>query len=99
MAKDGYATKSDINQLRTEIKGDITKLRTEVKDDINGLRTEVKEDIGNLKSEMIDIKVEILGELKNMREEFSTHQFSHMRINDELEEHNQRLIKSGSPQI
>ncbi len=44
--------KTDIDQLRTEVKSDIDQLRTEVKSDIDQLRTEVKTDIGQLRTEV-----------------------------------------------
>jgi hypothetical protein len=50
-----------------------------------------KSDIKALKKDILEMKVEILGELKDMREEFDAHQFSHIRINDELQEHDTRL--------
>ena len=46
---------------------------------------------GELKTELLEIKEEIVGEIKGMREEFDTHQYSHTRINDELHEHDDRL--------
>ncbi len=36
-------------------------------------------------------ELKILGELQKMREEKDTHQFSHMRINDEINDHENRL--------
>ena len=40
---------------------------------------------------MLESEERIMGELKDMREEHDTHQYSHMRINDELQEHESRL--------
>lgn len=61
----------------------------------NNLAT--KDDIKNLKddieSRILESEVKVLGELKDFREDFATHQFSHMRINDELQEHGRRLKK------
>ena len=45
------------------------------------LKTELKSEI---KIELYEIKDEIVGEIKAMREEFDVHQYSHVRINDEL---------------
>lgn len=58
-----------------------------------------KSDIQALKKDILEMKVEVLGELKDMREEFSTHQFSHIRINDELQEHDTRLKSLESSKI
>ena len=60
------------------------------------LKTELKRD---LKSELLEIKDEIVGEIKDMREEFNTHQYSHIRVNDDLQEHDRRLKKLESPKI
>ena len=49
--------------------------------------------VGFLKTELLEIKEEILKELRDMREEFDVHQFSHLRINDELIEHGKRIRK------
>jgi len=79
------ATKADIANLRTEIaevrtelKGDIADLRTELKGDIADLRTELKGDIANLRQEFtasfaflngkIDTEIaKIYGEFKSIR--------------------------------
>ena len=73
MAKNGYATKADIGDVKSVLK--------------------------DLKSKILESEVKILGELKDMREEFDVHQFSHVRINDELPEHDQRLKSLESPKI
>ena len=49
------------------------------KDDLNNLERRIKTTI-------LESDEKILGELQDIREEFSTHQFSHMRINDEIQE-------------
>lgn len=59
----------------------------------------LKSDIKNLEMRILESKVKILGELKDMREDFATHQFSHMRINDELQEHDKRLKTLESSKI
>ena len=46
-----------------------------------------------LKSDLYEIKDEIVGEIHAMREEFDTHTSSHMRINDELQDHQKRINK------
>ena len=58
-----------------------------------------KSDIKALKKDILEMKVEILGELKDMREEFDAHQFSHVRINYELQEHDTRLKSLESSKI
>ena len=46
-----------------------------------------------IKTEFLEIKEEIVKEIKDMREEFDVHQFSHLRINDEITEHDKRIKK------
>ena len=43
------------------------------------------------KDELYTIKDEIVGEIKDMREEFEAHQYSHTRIDDTLDDHEKRL--------
>lgn len=50
----------------------------------------------DLSSEMLNWKVEIVGEIKAMREEFDTHQYSHLRIDETLEDHEKRLTNDAS---
>ena len=61
----------------------------------NGLVTKLYLDkrLDKFKEELYQIKDEIIGEIKKMREEFNAHQFSHMRINDDISDHEKRLIK------
>lgn len=54
----------------------------------------LKKDLSN---EMLNWKVEIVSEIKAMREEFNTHQYSHLRINETLEDHEKRLTSLGAP--
>jgi chromosome segregation ATPase len=55
---------------------------------LSSFKTELKDE---LKSELYEIKDEIVGEIKALREEFDTHQYSHVRINEEIEEHDKRI--------
>lgn len=59
----------------------------------------VKKAVKKVESRILESEIKILGELKDMREEFSTHQFSHIRINDELQEHSERLKKLETAKI
>ncbi len=47
----------------------------------------------SFKSELYDIKDEIITELKKNRENDDTHQFSHMRVNDDLQDLDKRVTK------
>jgi predicted nucleic acid-binding Zn-ribbon protein len=99
MTKASYATNGDIKLLKGDInhlKSDVKDLRGDVKDlkgDVNFLKDYVKSLREEVKIIVLESEERIMTELKDMREEFSAHQFSHMRINDDLEEHDRRLKK------
>ena len=80
----------------------MAKNNSATKSDIRAVKSDiraVKSDVKALGKDVLEMKVEILGELKDMREEFDTHQFSHIRINDELQEHDGRLKKLETAKI
>ena len=56
---DQLATKSDITDLRTDVKADIADLRTAVKIDIADLRTELKVDIADLRSDLREAELRL----------------------------------------
>lgn len=57
------------------------------------LKTELRTDLkSDLSGELYKIKDEIVGEIKTMREEFNVHQYSHVRIDEELEDHEKRIV-------
>jgi len=80
-AKNGAITKkyldNRLNSFRKEIK-------REMKDEMDAFKDDVK-------TELTNIKVEIIGEIRDMREEFDAHRFSHVRIDEELEDHAKRI--------
>jgi hypothetical protein len=51
----------------------------------------VEKKLDEMKEDNLNMKLEILTELKEMREEHDMHQYSHTRINDDLQEHDKRL--------
>lgn len=53
-------------------------------------KTELKSE---LSEDLYKIKDEIVGEIKAMREESDVHQYSHTRINEELEDHEKRITQ------
>lgn len=57
------------------------------------LNTVLDEKFESFKSELYDIKDEIMTELRKNRENDEAHQFSHIRINDELQELDKRVTK------
>ena len=65
------------------------------KTDIDRLENQIKK----LDSRMLDTEVKILGELKDMREDSAAHQFSHMRTNEDLIDHDNRLKKLETAKI
>lgn len=78
MAKDSYATKADLKRLEQNLEKEIIDSKNEI--------------VGT-KNEIINMKVEVLGELQKMREDDAAHKFSHIRIDDDLIEHDNRLKK------
>ena len=56
-------------------------------------RQDLKKLEKNLGTRILKTEVKILGELQKMREDNAAHQFSHARINDELQEHDKRLTE------
>jgi len=71
MKTNGYATKEDLKKLERNVNLQISELT---------------ERVDGLKNQMVDTEVKILGELQKMREDNAAHQFSHMRINDDIQE-------------
>jgi hypothetical protein len=65
---EAVATKSDVTELRTELKGDIAELRTELKGDIARLNGE----LADFKSEFNAFKIEVKAEFATMRAENKT---------------------------
>lgn len=49
-----------------------------------------------LENRIVESEVKILGELQKMRDDNVAHQFSHQRINDEIQDHEKRLDKLES---
>lgn len=57
-------------------------------------KRELKEELREeLKDDLYEIKDEIVGEIRDMREEFNAHLFSHERISDQLQDHEDRIVK------
>lgn len=67
--------------------------------DIEEIKTIVREEIDEKtrllpsKEEFFDRMDKLMGELKAMREEFDIHTGKHRDINDQLDNHNQRLSR------
>jgi septin family protein len=57
----------------------MAKSNNATKSDLEVLKKEIK-------TAITESEIKVLGELQDMREEFSIHQFSHSRINDEIQE-------------
>ena len=70
--------KIDIMNLRSELKEDIANLRSELKEDIANLRSELKEDIANLRSELKEDIASLRSDFAKLRNEFAElkYQFS-----------------------
>ena len=93
MTSNNYATKSDLRPIKSDIKslkGNVAILRTDVKS-LDQKVEHLDQKVGSLKNDVLNMKLEVLSELQTMREENATHQFSHVRTNEELEDHGTRL--------
>ena len=62
---DIQAVKTDVANLRADLKDDIASLRAELKDDIANLRVELKDDNASLKAELKDDIASLKAELKD----------------------------------
>ena len=66
-------------------------------------KADLEESLENTKKEIktaiLESEIKVLGELQDIREEFAVHQFSHARINDELQENDRRLKKLETAKI
>jgi chromosome segregation ATPase len=67
--------KEDMANLRAELKEDMANLRAELKEDMVNLRAELKEDMANLRAElkedMANLRAELKGDNANLRQEFT----------------------------
>lgn len=61
----------------------MAKTKYITKDDLSSSLEGVKKEI---KTAILESEEKVLGELQDIREEFATHQYSHRRINEEIEE-------------
>ena len=59
--------KTDLNELRTEVKADFNGLRS----DFNALRVEVKADINELRSDFNALRVEVKADINELRTDFN----------------------------
>ncbi|PJC76124.1 hypothetical protein CO010_03310 [Candidatus Shapirobacteria bacterium CG_4_8_14_3_um_filter_39_11] len=87
------STKQDIDNLYKKIKGEFA-----TKDDLKAFATkddlkQVKDEIVEMKDEIVEMKDEIMGELKSQQENQKIHNYSHSRINDDLDDHETRIRK------
>ena len=89
--------------IRTDLTKALTKTKRELQANIEGVRQELRRDISKFNKD-ISIKIleseeRLMKELKDTRENSDAHQFSHMRINDDLQELDTRVRKLEQPQI
>ena len=67
--------------------------------DLNKLENRLNKRIKSLDTRIINTEVNILGELQKMREDDAAHQFSHMRINDDIQELQTKVKKLETAKI
>lgn len=61
--------------------------------DIERLEDKINNAVKEMKDDNLSMKVEILGELQKMREDDAAHKYSHQRVNDDIEELQDRVDK------
>lgn len=90
--QENMATKDDIKELRTEmgdlrteVKGDIGSLRTELKGDIEHLRTEMHAGFQMLERELVDIRQSLVAVEKRTQEDSDAHAGDILRLTKRLE--------------
>ena len=62
--------RTDVAELRTEVRTDVAELRTEVRADVAELRTEVRSDVAELRTDMADLR-ERMARLEGLFEGFT----------------------------
>ncbi|MGI5826205.1 MAG: hypothetical protein ACOX50_02215 [Patescibacteria group bacterium] len=88
--QDQPATKKDLkNELR----------RFATKDDLEDHKDEINAKMTSFKSEIIDHADAVMGEIKAIREDLAAHTLSHTRIDDQLDNHTDRLEKLEKPHL
>lgn len=87
--KGEFATKDDLKAFAT--KDDLKKTHFLIKDDIEDLEDRFDNKLTTFKSEILDAVDGVMGEIKKVRENQEAHNFSHERIDDELEGHETRI--------
>ena len=69
METSSLATKSELFQVKDELKEDVRMLRDELKEDVRNLRDELKEDVRNLRDELKDDVRILRSEIHAVRDE------------------------------
>ena len=83
--KTDFATKSDLKKLEKKIDNGFSTIDGRF-GEIDGKFGEVDDKFKKLENKILESEERILTELQKMRENDEAHQFSHIRINEEIEE-------------
>lgn len=91
--KDEFGTKDYLKRFATkdDLRDELKKYAT--KDDIEDFKEEFNSKITEFKSEILDSVDAVMGEIKAVRENQEAHNFSHERIDDDLDDHETRIGK------
>ena len=76
------ATRSDVRDVRDELKGDIQDVRTEIQD----VRNELKTEIQNVRTEIRDVRDELKTEIQDVRNEV-------LRLENRMEANKHEVLK------
>ena len=88
-------TKVEVRKFSTKLDG----ARNQTWLDMENLKHEIKDEISLQRNDMSTMKDEIVGELKAMREEYTTHQGAHDRQQETLENHEGRITSLEQPKF
>lgn len=66
------------------------KMDYATKNDLEEAVSEVKKEVKKI---VLNSEVKILGELQKMREDDAAHRFSHLRMDEDIEDHEKRISK------
>ncbi len=86
-------TKVEVRKFSTKLDG----IRNQAWLDMNSFKHEIKDEMSLQRNDMAEMKDEIVGETKAMREEFTTHQGAHDRQQDTLDGHEERITSLETP--
>ena len=87
------ATRSDVRDVRDELKGDIQDVRTEIQDVRNELKTEIRDVRDELKTEIQDVRTEIQDVRNELKTEIQDVRNEVLRLENRMEANKHEVLK------